>query len=186
MTAFAADSQSPHSRHQSDRNRTRAPRRPPQVSEPMRPGRDGSANRRTDTTLVTERSCRPFGRVTNLVTGAAVPGAEAVTKMQKLVTSGIYCRQIPSPSPTAMKIKFFEDKFGVVETTLPTQRAYRDLNSMTAQELAALFVDLISLPQDALRPCEAKNLALHIWNLATPRYGPKFPALVAKTFGSLL
>ena len=78
-----------------------------------------------------------------------------------------------------MKIKHLGDKYGDVQTILPNSRGSRHPEGMNAQELAQIFVDLISLPQPKMRQTEPQNLARLIYSIGRKRYGPKFDRLSA-------
>ena len=83
---------------------------------------------------------------------------------------------------TFLKVKWFDEKYGRVWTALPKCRHYRDVTEMTAVELAQLCCDLTSLPQDRLRPGEAKNLFKLLLIVGIGRYGDLFSRQVAVQF----
>ena len=81
-----------------------------------------------------------------------------------------------------LKLKYFDDKYGRVYTALPKCRHYRDVQQLTAVELAQLCCDLTSLPQDKLRPGEARNLFRLLLKIGCEKYGDIFPRQVAIQF----
>ena len=83
---------------------------------------------------------------------------------------------------TYLKIKRFDEKYGRVYTALPKCRNYRDVQLMTAVELAQLCCDLMSLPQDRLRPNEGENLFRLLLKIGYEKYGSLFNRQVAKQF----
>ena len=83
---------------------------------------------------------------------------------------------------TFLKLKRFDEKYGRVCTALPRSRHYRDVMQMSATELAQLCCDLMSLPQNRLRPGEAKNLFRLLLRIGYGRYGKLFNRQVAIQF----
>lgn len=83
---------------------------------------------------------------------------------------------------TYLKIKRFDEKYGRVYTALPKCRHYRDVQKMTAVELAQLCCDLMSLPQERLRPGEGKNLFRLLLKIGYEKYGSLFNREVARQF----
>ena len=81
-----------------------------------------------------------------------------------------------------LKLKYFDDKYGRVYTTLPKCRHYRDVQQLTAVELAQLCCDLMSLSQDNLRPNEGKNLLRLLLRIGFERHGSLFKRQVAIQF----
>ncbi len=81
-----------------------------------------------------------------------------------------------------VKIKRFEDKYGRVLTELPKSRHYRDIQKLTAVELAQLACDLMTVPQDKLRPAEAQNLFILLLKIGRERYGRLFHKQIAIQF----
>lgn len=81
-----------------------------------------------------------------------------------------------------LKVKRFDEKYGRVYTALPKCRHYRDVQQLTAVELAQLCCDLMSLPQDKLRSNEGKNLFRLLLRIGYGKYGRLFKRQVAIQF----